>query len=76
MSSVDQDTLLPFLKGKAGEFEALEQIRELEPGDRPTLIPLFDVLPEEVKFGIDNEKKWNQIETVEQALAGSAQPGG
>lgn len=62
----------PLLKGKAGEFEALEQFRELEPDERPALTPLFDVPPEKVSFDLDDGKKRIQIETVDEALNGYA----
>jgi hypothetical protein len=62
----------PFLKGKAGEFEALEQLRELEPEARPALTPLFDVPPEKVTFDLDDGRRWIQIETVDETLNGYA----
>ncbi len=64
-----EPTYVPFLKGKAGEFEALEQ---LEAEQREPIMPLFDVPPEKVEFKILEDEKVIQIDTVDEALDGYA----
>jgi hypothetical protein len=59
-----------FLKGKAGELEALRSIRV---EGRQGLTPLFDVPPERVSFFGVGAKREIQIETVAEALDGYAQ---
>lgn len=69
MSPQLNTTYLPILKGKAGELRALG---ELGAEERRQLLPLIDGPPEGVEFGMEDEEKWLQIETVEEAVSGYA----
>jgi Beta protein len=62
-------TYSPILKGKAGELRALG---ELAAEERGALLPLIDGPPEGVEFGMEDEEKWLQIETVDEAVSGYA----
>lgn len=59
----------PFLKGRDGEFRALEQ---LSVDQREPITPLIDVPPPSVTFERVDEEKRIQIATVDQALNGYA----
>ena len=66
----DLDThYYPFLKGRDGEFRALEQ---LSVEQRDPITPLIDAPPQKVTFERDGEVKRIQIETVDEALDGYA----
>lgn len=67
--SSEPASYVPFVKGKAGEFEALEQLGVEQ---RESIIPLFDVPPEKVSFEMVEDEKVIQIETVDEALEGYA----
>lgn len=62
----------PFLKGKAGELEAL---RSLRVESRQGMTPLFDVPPERVRFFGVGAKKQIQIETITEALEAAVDRG-
>lgn len=59
----------PFLKGRDGEFRALEGLTVEQ---REPLTPLIDVPPPSIKFERVDEVKWIQIATVDEALDGYA----